>query len=66
MREEWEYVERREVKEMIEEAIKQHNRNASIISAIVGSIILGLYADGLLRLMGAIKPLAPWLDISIM
>jgi hypothetical protein len=36
MREEWEYVKKGEVKEMIEEAIKQHNRNASIISQLLG------------------------------
>jgi hypothetical protein len=37
---------------MIDTAIRQHNRNASIISAIVGWAVLAFYADGLLRLVG--------------
>lgn len=44
-------LSREEVKEMIDAAIRQHNRNASIISFIVGWAVLGFYADGLFRLV---------------
>ena len=50
---------------MIDGAIARHNRNASIISMCVGWVVLALFADGLLRLVGAIEPLFPWLDISL-
>lgn len=45
-------VSREEVQEMIDAAIRQHNRNAGIISTIVGWTVLAFYADGLLRLVG--------------
>ena len=51
--------------EMIDDAIRQHNRNASIISMCVGWVVLALFAEGLLRLLGVIPPLATWLDLSI-
>ena len=57
------YVTRKECQEMIDAAIRKHNRNASIISVIVGWIVLSLFAEGLLRLIGVIKPVFPWLDI---
>jgi predicted nucleic acid-binding Zn ribbon protein len=53
------------VQEMIDDAIRQHNRNASIISMCVGWVVLALFAEGLLRLLGVIPPLATWLDLSI-
>ena len=58
-------VTKKEVQEMIDDAIRRHNRNASIISMCVGWVVLALFADGLLRLVGAISPIFPWLDISI-
>lgn len=61
----WEYVTREEVEEMIREAIRKHNRNAGMISAAVGWVVLGLFAEGMLRLVGAIPALTPWLDISL-
>lgn len=61
----WDYVTREEVEEMISEAIRRHNRNAGIISAIVGWVVLGLFADGVLRLAGVVPPMAGWLDIAI-
>ena len=59
------YVSRTEVQEMIDAAIRRHNRNASIISMCVGWVVLALFAEGLLRLVGVIPPLATWLDLSI-
>lgn len=59
------HITREECQEMIDAAIRRHNRNASIISMCVGWVVLALFADGLLRLVGAIQPLFPWLDISL-
>jgi len=59
------YVTRTEVQEMIDAAIRRHNRNASIISMCVGWVVLALFAEGLLRLVGAIPPLLPWLKITL-
>jgi len=60
-----ELVSRSEVQEMIDAAIRKHNRNASIISMCVGWVVLALFAEGLLRLIGVIPPLIPWLKITL-
>ena len=60
-----ELVSRSEVQEMIDDAIRRHNRNASIISMCVGWVVLALFAEGLLRLIGVIPPLLPWLNITL-
>jgi len=64
-----EFVSRSEVQEMIDEsiaaAIRRHNRNASIISMCVGWVVLALFAEGLLRLVGVIPPVLPWLNITL-
>ena len=60
-----EFISRDEVKEMIDDAIRKHNRNATIISACVGWVVLGLYAEGLLRIMGVIPPLFSWVKITL-
>ena len=60
-----ELVTREEVQEMIDAAIRRHNRNASIISMCVGWVVLALFAEGLLRLVGAIPPLFPWMSITL-
>jgi len=60
-----ETVSRTEVQEMIDAAIRQHNRNASIISMCVGWVVLALFAEGLLRLIGVIPPIFPWLNIHL-
>ena len=60
-----ELVSRAEVQEMIDDAIRKHNRNASIISMCVGWVVLALFAEGLLRLIGVIPPLFPWLNITL-
>ena len=54
-----------EVQEMIDDAIRRHNRNASIISMCVGWVVLALFAEGLLRLIGVIEPIFPWLQNHI-
>jgi hypothetical protein len=59
------YVTRTEVQEMIDAAIRRHNRNASIISMCVGWVVLALFAEGLLRLVGVIPPLLPFLKITL-
>ncbi|NBP01578.1 MAG: hypothetical protein EBU90_15855 [Proteobacteria bacterium] len=65
MHEQEELVTRSEVQEMIDAAIRRHNRNASIISMCVGWVVLALFAEGLLRLIGVIPPVLPWLKITL-
>jgi len=65
MHEQEEFITRSEVQEMIDAAIRQHNRNASIISMCVGWVVLALFAEGLLRLVGVIPPLLPWIKLSL-
>ena len=43
----------------------KHNRNATIISMILGLICLALFLDGLLRILGIIPPFMD-LDVSIL
>ena len=59
------YVTKEECQEMIDDAIRKHNRNASIISMCVGWVVLALFAEGLLRLIGVIPPILPWLQINL-
>ena len=65
MHEQEEFITRSEVQEMIDAAIRRHNRNASIISMCVGWLVLALFAEGLLRLIGVIPPLLPFLKITL-
>ena len=58
-------VTKEEVQEMIDAAIRRHNRNASIISMCVCWVVLALFAEGLLRLIGVIPPVMPWLNITL-
>lgn len=60
-----EWTTKVEVQEMIDDAIRKHNRNASIISFCVGWVVLALFSEGLLRLIGVIPPLLPWLKINL-
>jgi hypothetical protein len=60
-----EFINRAQVKKMIDDAIRRHNRNASIISMCVGWVVLSLFAEGLLRLLGIIPPLFPWIKITL-
>ena len=57
------------VKEAVEEAVKideasmaKHNRDATVISMILGFTTLALFVDGLLRMLGIIPP---FMDIDI-
>ena len=50
------YITKEECQEMIDDAIRKHNRNASIISFCVGWVVLALFSEGLLRLIGVIPP----------
>ena len=51
-----------EARAIDEESMRLHNRNATIISMILGGICLALFLDGTLRLLGIIPP---FLDIDI-
>ena len=59
------HVTKEECQEMIDAAIRQHNRNASIVSFCVGWVVLALFSEGLLRLIGVIPPIFPWLKITL-
>jgi hypothetical protein len=59
------YLTKEEVQEMIDDAIRKHNRNAGIISMCVGWVVLALFAEGLLRLIGVIPPLFPGLNLTL-
>ncbi len=59
------YITREETEALIADAIRRHNRNAATISAILGWIVLALFSDGMLRLVGVIDPIFPWLDIRL-
>ena len=41
------YLNRDEVNEMIESAIRRHNRRSTIISSVLGWILIGSYSFGL-------------------
>ena len=48
----------------IEIAMDKHNRNATIISAILGFFCLAAFVDGLFRILGRIPPFLG-LDVNI-
>ena len=54
-----------EAREMDAELMRKHNRNATIISMILGVICLALFLDGLLRILGIIPPFMD-LDVNIL
>ena len=53
-----------EAREMDAVMMAKHNRNATIISAILGFICLALFLDGLLRILGIIPPFMD-LDVNV-
>tara|TARA_B100000925_G_scaffold273114_1_gene237575 strand:- start:1660 stop:1884 length:225 start_codon:yes stop_codon:yes gene_type:complete len=53
-----------EVQQMIDAAITQHNRNASMISMVLGILFLALFVDGFFRTIGMIPPFLG-IDVSI-
>jgi len=54
-----------EVQQMIDLSITRHNRNASIVSMMLGSVMLALFMDGLFRLLGLIPPFMG-IDINLL
>ena len=44
-----EYISRGEVNEMIENALRRHNRRSTIISSVLGWILIGGYSFGLFQ-----------------
>ena len=44
-----EYISKEEVNEMIESALRRHNRRSTIISSILGWILIGGYSFGLFQ-----------------
>ena len=56
---------RDEVDEMIEAKIRRHNRNASMVSMVLGIMFLAGFVDGFLRVIGKIAPFLG-IDVSIM
>tara|TARA_B100000131_G_scaffold207824_1_gene199930 strand:- start:1039 stop:1365 length:327 start_codon:yes stop_codon:yes gene_type:complete len=53
-----------EARAIDEESMRKHNRDATIISMILGFTCLALFLDGTLRLLGIIPPFMD-IDISI-
>ena len=53
-----------EAHEMDEKIMAKHNRDATIISMILGFICLALFLDGLLRILGIIPPFMD-LDVNV-
>ena len=55
-----------EAHEMDRKIMAKHNRDATIISAILGFLCLALFLDGLLRILGIVPPFIEGLDVSIL
>ena len=53
-----------EARRIDEESMRKHNRDATIISMILGFICLALFVDGLLRILGIIPPFMD-LDVNV-
>jgi hypothetical protein len=53
------------IKDAIDDAIRKHNRNASIISMCLGVLFLAAFVDGFLRAIGVIPPFMN-IDINLM
>ena len=45
-------ITKEEVQQMIDKAIDNHNKTATVISACIGSILLFFYAHGMLKVIG--------------
>ena len=48
------YITEQQCQEMIDKAIDKHNKTATIISAILGSVLLAFYSHGVLSLVGRV------------
>ena len=53
-----------QARQIDEESMKKHNRDATVISMILGFTTLALFVDGLLRMLGIIPPFME-IDINI-
>ena len=53
-----------QARQIDEESMKKHNREATVISMILGFTTLALFVDGLLRMLGIIPPFME-IDINI-
>ncbi len=54
-----------EARRIDEESMAKHNRDATVLSMILGFITLALFVDGLLRMLGIIPPFMH-LDVNIL
>ena len=54
-----------QARQIDEESMKKHNRDATVISMILGFTTLALFVDGLLRMLGIIPPFMH-LDVNIL
>ena len=54
-----------EAKRIDEESMAKHNRDATVLSMILGFTTLALFVDGLLRMLGIIPPFMD-LDVNIL
>tara|TARA_B100000900_G_scaffold406559_1_gene417792 strand:- start:12141 stop:12548 length:408 start_codon:yes stop_codon:yes gene_type:complete len=54
-----------EARAIDEESMRKHNRDATIISMILGFTTLALFVDGLLRILGIIPPFVG-IDVNIL
>lgn len=54
-----------EARRIDEESMRKHNRDATVISMILGFTTLALFVDGLLRLLGVIPPFMQ-IDIDLL
>ena len=54
-----------EARKIDEESMRKHNRDATVISMILGFTALALFVDGLLRLLGIIPPFME-IDIDVL
>ena len=53
-----------EARRIDEESMRKHNRDATILSMILGFTCLALFLDGLLRILGIIPPFMD-LDVNV-
>ena len=54
-----------EAKKIDEESMAKHNRDATVLSMILGFTALALFVDGLLRVLGIVPPFMD-LDVNIL
>ena len=54
-----------EARRIDEEAMRKHNRDATVISMILGFTTLALFIDGLLRILGIVPPFMN-IDVNIL